>query len=105
MLNGFQLAGWSTFFDGIENIKKEANNRCWICTHLRVLRFVFLGARTKIHFSKGEENKSDSMAVGFVATTVASVPYSPVLALFGEEFLNGLSSCQHDSFSQNAYYL
>lgn len=45
--------GWLVhFFDGVENIKEAANNRCWIYIHLGVLRFVLLGVGTQIYFSE-----------------------------------------------------
>ena len=31
--------GWLVhffFFDGVENIKKDTSNRCWMCSHLGV---------------------------------------------------------------------
>ena len=79
--------GWLVgfFFNGVENIKKDTNNRCRICTHLSVKLFVFGGARIKIHCGEREAKKAGCMAAGFVATIIISTPHTWTLTVFRKE--------------------
>lgn len=61
----------------------------------------FVGCQNKIHLSERQAAKSGYMAVGFVASTIASTPHVlTTLTLFGKELSYGLlTSYLHNSLS------
>lgn len=83
---GWLVCFFSFFFlNGVENIKKDTNNRCWICTHLSIQQFILFGARTKFYYRERQANKSGYVVAGFVATTIISTLHTPILTLFREK--------------------
>lgn len=79
--------GWLVhFFNGVEGIKEDTNNRCRICTHLATQQFISLGARPKIHFREQQACESGYMAADFCDSAITATIHTLTGASHNEKF-------------------